>query len=60
MGTKLTAYIPLAAYTIAASLVINVIDNEWGWNNYALWATIAAVIAGGGFLMPSRPYSRSR
>jgi hypothetical protein len=58
MARKLTQYLPLAVYLVAASIIINVIDNVWGWNSYALWATITAMIAIGGFLMPSRPYSR--
>jgi hypothetical protein len=60
MVRRVAQYLPLAQYLVAASIVVNVIDNTWGWNTFALWATITAIIALGGFLMPSRPYSRSR
>ena len=57
---KLSGYIPVTLYLVAASIVINVIGNEWGWNYYALLGTGTAVIAIGLFLLPSRPLSRSR
>ena len=60
MARKLTQYVPLALYLVAASLLVNVMDKEWGWSTAAVWATITAIIVIGGFLMPSRPYSRSR
>ena len=53
-------YIPITLFLIAASTIVNVIDNEWGWNSYALWAAIAAIIAIAGLLAPSRPYSGTR
>ncbi|MGH2990246.1 MAG: hypothetical protein ACRDMA_10355 [Solirubrobacterales bacterium] len=56
--SKVVAYIPLAIYLIAASIVINVIENEWGLSSGVLLAATFAIIAVGGFLMPSRPYRR--
>jgi len=56
---KITAYIPLALYLVAASIVVNVIDNEWGLSSGVLLAAIFAIVAVGGFLMPSRPYRRT-
>ncbi len=57
--SKVTTYIPLTLYLVAASIVVNVIDNEWGLSSGVLLAATFAIIAVGGFLMPSRPYRRT-
>ncbi|MGH2992790.1 MAG: hypothetical protein ACRDL1_04560 [Solirubrobacterales bacterium] len=57
---KVAQYIPITLYLVTASIVVNVIDNEWGLSSWTLLAATFAIIAIAGFLMPSRPYSRSR
>ena len=59
MVSKIVAYIPLALYLAAASVIINLIDNAWGLSSGALLVATFAMIIIGGFLMPSRPYRRS-
>ena len=57
--SKIAEYIPLSLYLVAASVIINVIDNSWGLSSGALLVATFAMIAIAGFLMPSRPYRRT-